>query len=578
MSLEINLPPRNGADQNQISVFMQNFFTRLDDIAKIETESSAVKWLERVAFIFLILMIVSAPHSIAATQTAWLCGTLAWIIRFFVKPYPSASANPLRLQKPLDYALWFFLFWSGITAVLSLAPDISLDRLRNTLLFLIFYFVIGNLRSIRAAKLLAFALIFSAMVSVIWTPIERIFGRGVEVAGVTADSPLTKAVYLENNSEKIVLKDGDTLLEVNKKKIRTPEDLVTVLEQNETVSLKFYRPDYYLPVQIKRADLLGGTTALEKLGIISWKRSRNWRSTGFLSQYVTFAENLQFIISLTFGLLIAAIGRKKSKLNDSENENKQDFFLFRLFSSSYFLFFCVFAMSVALLLTVTRASQLAFLISAFSIVILNGNRKLILGLVAVVLPVALVGLFFLQQSRNVGFFDAKDDSTKYRETVWREGFDLWTNNPRNFTIGVGMDSIKRFAKDWHLYDDGKLPPGHFHSTPLQLLVERGFPALLLWLWILFLYGRTLLRFQIPDSRFQIPDSRFRNPKSKIQNLSPADWQMKGIVLGCFGGLIGFFSSGIVHYNLGDAENAMVFFMLMGISVCLCNFYAEACTK
>jgi O-antigen ligase len=150
-------------------------------------------------------------------------------------------------------------------------------------------------------------------------------------------------------------------------------------------------------------------------------------------------------------------------------------------------------MSLALLLNVTRASQLAFLVSAVSIVTLAGSRKLILISAALILPVALGGLVFLQQSRNVGFFDREDDSTKYRQTVYREGFDLWTENARHFTFGVGMDSIKRYAKDWRLFDNGRLPMGHFHSTPLQLVVERGFPALLLWLWILGVYARTLVR-------------------------------------------------------------------------------------
>ncbi len=283
---------------------MRKFFDRIDELGGVNCEKKSAMWLERIAFVFLILMILSAPHSIAATQTAWLCGTLAWIIRFFIKPRPPISKNPLSLKTPLDRALWFFLFWSAITSIFSYAPDISLDRLRNVLLFLIFYFVIGNLRTVRAAKFLAFALIFSSMVSVLWTPIERVFGRGVEVAGVTANSPLTKAVYLENNSERIVLKDGDTLLEVNKKKIRTPEDLTAELEQNETAQVKFYRPDYYLTVQIKRADLLNGTNAKEKLGISDWKRSRNWRSAGFYGHYTTFAEVLQLIASLTLGLFV----------------------------------------------------------------------------------------------------------------------------------------------------------------------------------------------------------------------------------------------------------------------------------
>jgi len=108
--------------------------------------------------------------------------------------------------------------------------------------------------------------------------------------------------------------------------------------------------------------------------------------------------------------------------------------------------------------------------------------------------------------------------------------------------------------------------GHFHSTPLQLLVERGLPALLLWLWVLWIYARMLLRQSgVWSLESEVQDS---NPKSKIQNPKSFGWQTRGIILGCFGGLVGFFTSGLVHYNLGDAEVAMVFFMLMGLSVSL----------
>ncbi len=117
-----------------------------------------------------------------------------------------------------------------------------------------------------------------------------------------------------------------------------------------------------------------------------------------------------------------------------------------------------------------------------------------------------------------------------------------------------MDSQKRFAKQWHLFDDGRLPAGHFHNTPLQLVVERGFPALLLWLWILFVYARILIR--------GIRDSKNENPALTTHHLP----LISGVLLGCFGGMVGFFASGIVHYNLGDSEVAMVFFLLMGLSV------------
>ncbi|MDQ3712110.1 MAG: hypothetical protein M3388_07815, partial [Acidobacteriota bacterium] len=85
-------------------------------------------------------------------------------------------------------------------------------------------------------------------------------------------------------------------------------------------------------------------------------------------------------------------------------------------------------------------------------------------------------------------------------------------------------------------------------------------------WVLWIYARTLLR----HSTFQIPDSKFQNlnPESRIRNPKLNDWRERGIVLGSFGGLIGFSTSGLVHFNLGDAEVAMVFFMLMGLSISL----------
>jgi len=213
-------------------------------------------------------------------------------------------------------------------------------------------------------------------------------------------------------------------------------------------------------------------------------------------------------------------------------------------SPSPLLLFCLAAMCLALLLTVTRASQLALLISGGVIVLVGLGRRWLVAAAAIGLPVVIIGLLFLQQSRQVGFFDSGDDSIRWRQTVWREGFDLWTSSPRNFIVGVGMDSIQRYAPEWHLFDNGRLNMGHFHSTPLNLVVERGLPALLLWLIVLGVYARTLWR-----------------------GLRTADdWRSRGILLGCLGGMIGFFASGFVHYNLGDQEVAMMFFLLMGLGV------------
>ncbi|MBC7898593.1 MAG: O-antigen ligase family protein [Saprospiraceae bacterium] len=502
---------------------MNSFLQGLDELAGTGHENRIARWLRRAAFVFLVLMLVSAPHSIAATQTAWITGMFLWLVSLIFKPRPRFRITLL------DGALWAFFFWSVVTSIFSYDPATSVDMLRGVAIFLIFYFVVYNLRSLRAVYFAAFTLIISCMVNVVLTPVQRVIGRGVAIHGIRPDSPLAKATIVE----------GDAILDVNGKKIRFPEDITSAIEQNEVAKIRAFRKDFDIRVEVKRAEMLPGETAMERLGFESWTRNRSWRSSGFYGHYTTYAEVLQLIASLTLGLLVAGFfagrGRRANEIADSERGKRGVF---------VFLFIGVAGMCLALLLTVTRASQLAFLISGFVIFAAGASRKWLIAAVAVGLPLALAGLFILQQSRDVGFFDSKDLSTLYRVTMWRDGVRLWSENPRHIVLGVGMDSIKTHWQEWNLFDKGHLPMGHFHSTPVQLLVERGLPALLIWLTILGIYARTL----------------WKALKSQSTERS---WISTGILLGCLGGAIGFFTSGIVHYNLGDQEVAMVFFILMG---------------
>ncbi len=512
---------------------MQKFLDWIDEIAGILPAGGFAKWLERIAFIFLILMIISAPHSIAATQIAWLTGMAAWAIRLFI------GRRPRFVSTPLNYALFAFAGWSVVSAFCSYAPDISIDKLRGVGLFLIFFFIINNLRTKRAAVFLAFLLIGSSMVSVLWTPLERIIGRGVEITGISPAGPLSTAKMIEDSlaTGTDVLgytKDGDTILAVNNRKVRSPEAVLEEIEKAEVSRVRIGRLDYEYTIEVERAKLLQGEAAADRLGFTGWSHNRSWRATGFYRQFITFAEVLQIIAALTFGIFIVSL---------QQAANPKFKILFAV---------CLLSMSLALLLTVTRASQAGFLVSAFIIVLAGASRKTFWRLAMISIPLILVGLIFLQQYRSISFFDANDNSTTWRETVYREGFNLWTKSPRNFTVGVGMDSIKRFAKEWHLFDDGRLPIGHFHSTPLQLAVERGLPMLLIWIWILWIYARSLWR----GFKSEIP-----NPRSHIE---------RGIILGALGGLAGFLTSGMVHNNLGDGEVAMMFYILMGISIFLVN--------
>ena len=93
-----------------------------------------------------------------------------------------------------------------------------------------------------------------------------------------------------------------------------------------------------------------------------------------------------------------------------------------------------------------------------------------------------------------------------------------------------------------------------HSDYLQIALERGVPALVAWLALMAIYGRTLWRL-----RKRIP---------------AGDWIEKGTVLGALGGLVGFMISGIVHYNWGDSEVVMIFYAIMGLSLVLEREFRE----
>jgi len=178
--------------------------------------------------------------------------------------------------------------------------------------------------------------------------------------------------------------------------------------------------------------------------------------------------------------------------------------------------------------------------------VLGLSRRALIVIAACAIPVVLAGLFVLHQKRNVGFFDQKDDSIAWRQKIWREGFHLLTSNPRHLAVGVGMDSIKSHWREWDLFEGGKLPMGHMHSDYLELALERGVPTLIAWLILLGAYGWTLWKTQR------------RVPKE--------DWIERGIVLGALGGLLGFMTSGLVHYNWGDSEVVMIFYLIMGLSL------------
>src|SRR5215470_9025338 len=159
-----------------------------------ETQNSNLKssfssWCERAIVGCIFLIAVFAPHSIAATQTAWLLGLLFWVLRFAEHP------RPALFRTPVDYLLLGFFVLSGVSGVFSYSPFVSIGKMRAASLFTIVYLVAQNIRTLRLAHVLALALIGSCMLNVLLTASELAIGRGVKVEGVRAESPLAQAVF-----------------------------------------------------------------------------------------------------------------------------------------------------------------------------------------------------------------------------------------------------------------------------------------------------------------------------------------------------------------------------------------------
>jgi len=489
----------------------------------LQTSGVAV-WLERAAVGCLFAIAVCAPHSIAATQGFWVLGLLLWAARLAVRP------RPTLFRTPIDLPLLIFFSLTVLAAVFSYAPDISISKLRSASLFTILFLVVQNVPSRRVLRALVVALIASCMINVLYTFGERAVGRGVRVEGLAAESSLRAAG----------ISDGDTLLELDGAPLHSLAEVDSAVASGAPgralPQVKVYRYEAFHDFDVPRGYVLSGETPEARLGVGGWSRGREWRAAGFYGHYTTYAEALQLLASLALGLLVALHFRQQDGFGRSWLTRKS------------VLLVCAFGgLGIALLMTVTRASWLAFLVSALTIVFVGvRSRRVALGVVCGVVLLIPLGLFVLQQKRNVGFLDRRDASTTWRTTVYREGIELLFKSPRHLLVGVGMDSIKRFWSQWGMFDGGRLPRGHLHSTPLQIAVERGLPSLAAWLWFLFAYGRELWRL--------------------VRGKLVDDWIEGGLVLGALGGLAGLFTSGIVHYNLGDSEVIMIFYFIAGLAL------------
>ncbi len=116
-------------------------------------------------------------------------------------------------------------------------------------------------------------------------------------------------------------------------------------------------------------------------------------------------------------------------------------------------------------------------------------------------------------------------------------------------FGVGMNTIR---DAWWKFDLAAYRQGtrsHFHSTPIQLAVDLGLPALAAWVALMGVFW-CVLAMMVRRAREQ------------------KDVTVHGLALGLLGGTSGFLLSSLVQYNFGDSVVVLLFWFLAGVAAAL----------
>ncbi len=406
-----------------------------------------------------------------------------------------------------------FVLVTVLSSVFSLEPAVSLDKLRGAVLIAIVPIVAGTLRTLQQVKIVVVLLLVSASATAGQTVWQKLVGRGVEVIALAPGSVLAQAGVGER----------DTIIACGQQLTDSPKELAAALAIHISplpLKCRAYRGGADLYEFELTADSL-----MQALDAAELRRSRSISARGTYSHFTTYAEVLMQLAALVAGLWLACPRRWRGQ--------------------GVALALVGALLGLALAATFTRASWAALLLASLAMLWLRVKwpARLATGALALVALLAMNQLLIAK--RGVGFYNPSDLSMPYRRLMWEDGVRIARQHP---FLGIGMDTVKVRWKELGIraYDSMGLH-SHFHSTPIQLAVERGLLGLGTWLWMMAAYLLLLLRRLLRPP----PDG---------------DWWMQGLTLGTLGATLGFLASGLLHYNFGDSEVVMLFWLLMGIAL------------
>lgn len=483
---------------------------RAEPIPEDFSDSSISQWATRMIHCGLAIFAISVPHSIAAAQIGLGLSYVAWIAR-------ALAVGRLGIpQTPIDRPLLCFIALTIVSSVLSVEPAESLSKLRNLTLFAVFYLIIANLRP-RGAKWLIGLMIVSVLAGVGYSLIEKGLGRGMIITAIEDNSPLQTST----------LRAGDVVWMIGRSRVDSLEEANRIIGESTTgatITIEALRDGDPAPVTLVVTDEIKGQA--NTLGLSVAGRSRRFRVSGFSRHFITYAEQMQLFTLLAFGLLL-------SNLKAFRKGHSRVWLWVSLSLAGLF--------SLTLILTVTRAAIASCILALLVTLALIKERRAALLALCAIIAIATVSVYMLPAIRTQRAAAFKDDSSKMRLEYMRAGL---RTIPRHPIFGVGMNSQKYHWKEWGFPGDYIT---HTHSTPIQIAVDRGLPALACYLWMM-----AMLFVMI-----------WRGYKTSLLAGSDAS---SGLMLGAVAALIGFSASSLVNYNFGDSEPLLMLLSVVALTL------------
>jgi hypothetical protein len=464
--------------------------------------------MERVSFYGLVLFALAIPHSIAVAQIGFSISALCWLLGAL------AEKRVPVIRTPLTAPIMGFSLLTILSAVFSIEPQISLPKLRSLTLFLLVYLIADCLSKQQAWMLLLLVMI-SGLTGVVFSFGEKIIGRGVILTSVAPQSPLAASG----------LQAGDTIWMVERTRVSSiaeVHDNIRSRPPGEKISIEALHDGDPIPVELTMTEEIRQRP--EFLGIAGEGRTRQFRVSGFTRHFLTYAEQMQLFALLLLGCAITSLRRQVIQWKPTA-----------ICFTGFILF------SLALLLTATRGVIASFIVTLVVMATVTGSRRVAWMVLPLALPVVALSIWFLVSIRTQDVAQMVDDSAQRRIGYMKAGLRAIPHYP---VLGAGMDSLKLHWHEWGFPGDYIT---HTHSTPIQIALDRGLPALGCYLWLIATLGMMLWR-------------QYREG-AVTDDLLPA-----ALPLGSLGGVIGFFLSSLTNYNFGDSETLMLLLFFVALSL------------